>query len=223
MAQNAPTRTTSVLTFSRLALGFTAILFSWALFLLLPGGMLVVACLPFWLLLVWAFSVAVQRSGWRLAVQSWQVLLFWLIVLVLVVLAPIYSYIYGYYHATRLFLSLGIAAGEVETVYSLLDRFGDVGQERYFAIRYQVFEPLEEAETKLRQRFANKADWYIDGPNPNYLYPLLVTVRCTTPKYFGLIGSWNFPGMTTGVVILESEILSVTFVYEQPRSCTDIE
>jgi hypothetical protein len=222
MEQQEPRRTESFLTFSTITFGFMAILYSWALFILLPGGMLVLASLPFCLFLIWRLSKSINRRGWRFAVRGWQRYLFWSFVLLLVVLAPIYSYLYGYYHATRLFRGLGIAAGQIDIDYELLDRLGDIGGERYFVIRYQVFEPLDEAEAKIRQRFENSLDWYVAGPNPNDLYPIVLTVDCMRPRYFGLIGAWNFPVAQTGITLQESGKLTVGFIYEQSRACTDI-
>jgi hypothetical protein len=222
MQHHRPTRTATSLTFTTLVLGFTAILYSWALFVLLPGGMVVIASLPFWLLVVWASSKLVNKQGWHIPVTKWQHWLFWPLVILFVVLAPVYSYWYGYYHTNRLFNGLGIQARMIDVDYQLFDRFGDIGEERYFTIIYQVLEPLDDAEAKLRQRFKNRRDWSIGGSNPNYLYPVLISADCMTPRYFGRISALNFPVAHTGVTIQESGRLGVGFIYEQPRSCTDI-
>ena len=222
MEQKQSARTMKILSFSTVALGFTVVLYSWALFILLPGGMLIVASLPLWLLIVWGLSRAAYKRGWHLSVNAWQWWIFWPLVALLVTMAPAYAYWYGYYHANRLFNALGIHARMIEIDYQLLDRFGDIGTERGFGIRYEVLEPLAEAEAKIRQHFENRPDWYVAGPNPNALYPILISAHCMTPRYFGKISAQNFPIIETGVTLQASGRLGVGFIYEQPRSCTDV-
>ena len=206
-----------------ITLGACAVFYSWALFILLPGSMLMLLLLPLWLVLAIGITKIMNRRGWRIWITAWQRWLFWLLVVLLIVLAPVYSYYYGYYYTTRIFKGLGIEAREIKRYPDLLDRFGDIGVERGFGIRYEVLEPLDEAKAKIVKHLGNRPDWIVAGPNPNALYPVLIDGRCTTSRYFGLINQYNFPIVKTGVSLFESGHLGVGFVYEQPRSCTDIQ
>lgn len=213
---------TSSVSLIAVVIGCSLVLYSWGLFILLPGSMFVLASLPFWFLLVWLLSWVAGPERRRFPVSGRQKRLFWSLVLFLVVLAPVYSYYYGYYHVTRMFNELGIEAREVKRNVELLDRFGDVGQERGFGVIYEVHDPLDETTAKTRQQLENKEDWLVGGPNPLDLYPVLVAAECILPRYFGKVNTSNFEVTHTSIVLFESGRLGTGFVYEQPRSCTDI-
>ena len=204
------------------AIGGGALFYSWALFILLPGSMLVIASLPLWCLFIWWLPRVARRRQWHLSLKIYQWLLCWLLAILLVILAPIYAYFYGYYHATRLFEGLNIEARELERKAYLIDRLGDIGIERRFIIAYEVLEPLNEAEAKIWQQLGSRPGWRVAGPNPNALSPNMVGARCIRPRYFGQINQYNFPTIDTGLGLHESGRLGIQFIYEQPRSCTDI-
>ena len=201
------------------AVGGLVVLFSWALFILLPFSWFIILALPPSLLVMWQLSRTAYRKGWRVYWCLRQYWLFGIIVLLLVLLAPLYSYLYGYYHVSRLANELNIEAELMEREVVLIDRlnwFVYSAPIRSFTLQYQVQEPLEEVEAHIQQLFANHSDWYVGGPNPNAITlnraPILIQARCPASR----------PFRGTGVALRENGHLSVQFSYEKPRWCIDI-
>ena len=201
-----------------IVLGIGAVVYSWSLLLLLPGAWLVLLTLPLWLFLVWFLWKLGRRKQWCLPAKTSQYASFWLVVVFFIIAASIFSYYWGYYHVQNMFDSLNIEARETKRYVELLDRFGDIGYERSFAIGYELLEPVDVATVKVRQRLDGEEEW-VEYECSDCIPSPSIVWECIAPRFFGRVNAFNFPVMHSSVSVSESGRLVIQFVYEQPRRC----
>ena len=202
-------------------MGISVILFSWFLFILLPGAWFVILAFLFWFLFSLMLYKFTRMGRWRIEIKAWQHWLFWFLVVLFALLSPVFSYFYGQYYATNLFNGLNIEAEVVNKQVVLLDRFNQfdyAAPARSFTIEYQVNEPLDIAKNKIEQSIVKRPLWHADGPIPNTIYPapLVIEAWCSAPRR-----SFLWPFSSTDITLYETGQMYVSFTYEQQKTCTD--
>ncbi len=209
MKQSISASPKTSLSFFAIALGITLVMYSWAFFVL-PGAWISLFSVPLWLGLLWLISRRFRLRERRLMITPWRKWGFWLLVILLVVMAPICSYLYGAYLATHLFNELDVEATMVGQNPVLLDRFGDIGPPRSLIVKYTVDEPIESADAKIRMRLEGRSEWRSVERTQHSLYPIVARFWCEHA---------NLQEHITSVVLLETGELLIDVGYAAPRSC----
>ncbi|MCB9139745.1 MAG: hypothetical protein H6642_15490 [Caldilineaceae bacterium] len=194
------------------AYGISVALYSWSLFFLLPNAWNMVFTLPLWIVTPLLIAWTARRMGVKILVGKRQRWIFWLLVILLTLSAPIYSYLYGYYHVTRIFQSFEVEARADRQEAVLLDHFGDIGPGRRFSIGYEMLEPVDEVEAKIRNKLGGRSEWFLSDPDRPEGDPLLMIAMCPPIDAEGLEISLSGSG---GVGIM--------FYYRVSASCRNIE
>ncbi|MCB9139747.1 MAG: hypothetical protein H6642_15500 [Caldilineaceae bacterium] len=194
------------------AYGISVVLYSWSLFFLLPNAWNMVFTLPLWMGAPLLIGWIAHRRGMMILVSDRQRWLFWLFVLLFTLSAPIYSYLYGYYQVTRILQSLEIEARVVSHEAVLLDHFGDIGPGRRFFIGYELAEPMDEVEAKIRNKLGDRPEWFVSKSDPQKQSPFRVNAICRQETMIDLT-----------VSLFESGELSIMFYYKASDACRNIE
>jgi hypothetical protein len=108
---------------------------------------------PFLLLLSWLIAWAVGRRvpRWEYRWSEWRYHLYRTAIVVLITAAPVSSYFHGRWLARQFVQELGVEVRLVEQKVSVLEQFG-FGERRGVHSVYELLEPREIAEEKIRQR-----------------------------------------------------------------------
>lgn len=137
----------------RILLSISAVIWTWALCWWMPFWFVIFYMTPFLLFVSWLIAWIVGRriARWEYRWPGWRYHLYRTVIVVLIVAAPVSSYLYGRWIAHQFVRELGIEVRLVEQKVSVLEQFG-FGERRGVLSIYELLEPQGGAEQKIRQR-----------------------------------------------------------------------
>jgi len=141
----------------RLLLSISAVVWTWVLCWWLTFWFVILYVTPLLLLLSWLIAWTVERRvpKWEYRWSERRYHLYRTAIVMLIIAAPVSSYLYGRWLARQFVQELGVEARLVEQKVSVLEQFG-FGERRGVLSVYELREPREVAEEKIRQRILSQ-------------------------------------------------------------------